>query len=123
VSRADAKICPRCGRRFEYRARWARSWQSVRYCSERCRRTRPTRTDRALEAAIEELLRARRSKTICPSEVARRVGGDDWRGLMERTRAAARRLAERGELEIRQRGERVDPSEARGAIRLARRRA
>ncbi len=77
MSQFDSKVCPRCGRRFEYRARWARCWDEVRYCSERCRRTRPTRTDRALEAAIDELLRARPGKTICPSEAARRVGGDD----------------------------------------------
>ena len=32
------KICPVCGRPFAWRKKWARDWENVRYCSERCRR-------------------------------------------------------------------------------------
>jgi hypothetical protein len=32
------KICPTCNRPFAWRKKWARDWNSVRYCSERCRR-------------------------------------------------------------------------------------
>ncbi len=32
------KICPVCLRPFAWRRKWARCWQEVRYCSERCRR-------------------------------------------------------------------------------------
>ena len=32
------KTCERCGRPFEWRRKWARDWDQVRYCSERCRR-------------------------------------------------------------------------------------
>ncbi|MGQ9480645.1 DUF2256 domain-containing protein [Chloroflexus sp.] len=32
------KICTVCGRPFEWRKKWARCWDEVRYCSERCRR-------------------------------------------------------------------------------------
>ncbi|ABY35063.1 MAG TPA: DUF2256 domain-containing protein [Chloroflexus aurantiacus] len=32
------KICAVCGRPFEWRKKWARCWDEVRYCSERCRR-------------------------------------------------------------------------------------
>ncbi|MFQ1940216.1 DUF2256 domain-containing protein [Aeromonas veronii] len=31
------KICPVCQRPFSWRRKWARSWEEVRYCSERCR--------------------------------------------------------------------------------------
>ncbi|EQB2599222.1 DUF2256 domain-containing protein [Aeromonas salmonicida] len=31
------KICPVCLRPFAWRRKWARNWQEVRYCSERCR--------------------------------------------------------------------------------------
>jgi hypothetical protein len=58
--------------------------------------------------------------TICPSEAARAVGGDDWRDLMPAAREAAARLADRGEIEVTQRGERVDALAARGPIRLGR---
>ncbi|MEM9730381.1 MAG: DUF2256 and DUF3253 domain-containing protein, partial [Myxococcota bacterium] len=110
--------CPRCGRDFEWRAKWASHWEDVRYCSERCRRRRLGKTDRALEAAIVELLEARRGSTICPSEAARRVSPNDWRGLMGRTRDAARRLVSRGHVEILQQNRVVDPTAARGPIRL-----
>ncbi len=77
--------------------------------------------DAELEAAITELLAARsRTSTICPSEAARKVGGDDWRDLMEPARRAARRLVDAGEVEITQAGRVVDPSTAKGPIRIRR---
>lgn len=91
----------------------------MRYCSDACRRRGVGDGDRALEAAILARLAGRRAgATICPSEVARAELGDGWREGMERVRRAARRLVARGALEITQRGVVVDPSEARGAIRL-----
>lgn len=39
------KPCAACGRPFAWRRKWARDWETVRFCSERCRRTRrPTET-------------------------------------------------------------------------------
>ena len=74
-----------------------------------------------LEQAIRDLLAARRPyATICPSDVARSVGGDDWRSLMEPVREAARRLVAAGEVEVRQGGKAVDPSTVRGPIRIGR---
>jgi len=32
------KICVTCGRSFEWRRKWAKDWDNVKYCSERCRR-------------------------------------------------------------------------------------
>jgi hypothetical protein len=75
--------------------------------------------DRRLEAAILELL-DRRPGTICPSEAARTVGGADWRPLMEPARRAARRLVTSGDVEITQQGRVVDPSTAKGPIRIRR---
>ncbi|MCI5098411.1 MAG: DUF2256 domain-containing protein [Rhodobacteraceae bacterium] len=34
------KTCVVCGRPFAWRRKWARVWDEVRYCSERCRRSR-----------------------------------------------------------------------------------
>ncbi|NMG49769.1 DUF2256 domain-containing protein [Azoarcus communis] len=31
------KPCAACGRPFAWRRKWARCWDEVRYCSERCR--------------------------------------------------------------------------------------
>ena len=41
------KICAACGRPFTWRKKWAKDWDAVRYCSERCRRTRSARTARS----------------------------------------------------------------------------
>lgn len=106
---------------MEWRGSWAKNWDTVRYCSDRCRRRKVTPADRELEATMLELLDRRAGgATICPSEVARAVGGDQWRELMEPARSAARRLVEAGEVEITQGGRVVEPSTAKGPIRIRR---
>ncbi len=116
------KVCERCGRRIEWRKKWERDWDNVKYCSKSCRLSPLTDVDRALETAILELLRSRNaSSSICPSEAARRVGGEDeraWRPLMEPARMAARRLVAAGAAQITQKNSVVDPSTARGPIRV-----
>lgn len=72
-----------------------------------------------LEAKILELLAARAAtSTICPSDAARAVGGDEWRHLMEPAREAARRLVDAGQVHITQGGTVVDPARAKGPIRI-----
>jgi len=73
-----------------------------------------------LREAILALARERApAKTICPSDAARAVGGDQWRDLMEQARDIARDLASAGEVEIMQRGEVLDPdAQWRGPIRI-----
>ncbi|NIS90635.1 MAG: DUF2256 domain-containing protein [Woeseiaceae bacterium] len=36
-SHLPAKVCPVCGRAFTWRRKWKNHWQSVKYCSRRCR--------------------------------------------------------------------------------------
>src|SRR5208282_4960053 len=72
------KICQTCGRAFSWRRKWEKDWDVVKYCSDACRGNKPGEADAALEAAILDLLAARgRDKTICPSEAARLVGGNE----------------------------------------------
>lgn len=33
----ESKICPACGRSFDWRRKWAAVWAEVRYCSDACR--------------------------------------------------------------------------------------
>lgn len=116
------KTCASCGRTIEWRKKWARDWDDVRYCSAGCRRHGVDDTDRKLEASITDLL-SKRTGTICPSDAARAVGtADGWRDLMEPARRAARRLVAAGEVEITQGGRVVDPSTAKGPIRIRRKR-
>ena len=115
------KPCASCGRTITWRKKWERDWDAVRYCSDACKRRKVTPTDSALEASLLDLLHHRAGgATVCPSEAARAVGGEDWRPLMEPARAAARRLVARGEVEITQGGRVVDGSTAKGPIRVRR---
>jgi len=132
VSDRVDKVCGSCGRRIEWRAKWARDWEAVRWCSDACRARGVRPVDRALEESIRNLLASRAAgATVCPSEAARAVsgvaaeaaategsGGEAWRELMEPARRAARRLVAAGEIEIMQDGRVVDPSTAKGPIRL-----
>ncbi|MEM9649054.1 MAG: DUF2256 domain-containing protein [Bacteroidota bacterium] len=34
------KLCPICKRSFSWRKKWEKNWESVTYCSERCRRNK-----------------------------------------------------------------------------------
>lgn len=116
----EKKTCVVCGRRIEWRAKWAGDWAAVRYCSDACRRAGLTAADRALERDIVAMLEQRAaSATICPSDVARATA-EDWRPLMEPVRRAARRLVAAGQVEILQHGSVVDPSTAKGPIRIRR---
>lgn len=61
-------------------------------------------------------------KTICPSEVARHIAGQDedkWRPLMDPIRAEAITLARDGSIEIRQGGKAVDLETFTGIYRIA----
>ena len=122
-----SKSCLICGREIQWRKKWERDWENVRCCSDECRRRGRSASaageDAALEAAILELLARRGAgKTICPSEAARQVAGPEareaWEPLMEPARAASRRLASAGRLVVMQGGHPVDPSHAKGPIRL-----
>ncbi|WP_424974337.1 DUF2256 domain-containing protein [Dinoroseobacter sp. S124A] len=34
-----SKTCAACGLPFNWRKKWARDWEAVKYCSDRCRRS------------------------------------------------------------------------------------
>ncbi|HEY1057154.1 MAG TPA: DUF3253 domain-containing protein [Limnobacter sp.] len=73
-----------------------------------------------LPNAILTLLAQRRAgASICPSEVARQVGGADWRSWMEPVRQAGRQLAQEGRLRVTQKDATLDPTKPwHGAIRF-----
>ena len=121
----EPKTCDSCGRTIEWRKKWERNWDEVRYCSDLCRKRKIRPVDRELGLAINELLERRgNGKTVCPSEAAKAVGGTEpeaaWRNLLEPARMAARRLVASGDVEIIQHGRVVDPSTAKGPIRIRR---
>ncbi|MFI2792296.1 DUF3253 domain-containing protein [Haloferula sp. A504] len=120
-SMPESKICQRCGRTIEWRSKWKDHWDEVRYCSASCRKKPAKDRSAELKQAILELLRSRpRTASICPSEAARLVDPASWRDLMEPTRRAARLLHSEDQVSITQGGKAVDPSTAKGPIRIRR---
>jgi len=109
------KTCLRCGRTIEPRKKWANNWDEIKYCSEKCRRNK---IQNNFESDILDLLKKRGAgKTICPSEVlSPELKKDSIK--MEEVRQAARRLVAQGLIIITQNGHIVDPSTAKGPIRL-----
>jgi hypothetical protein len=100
---------------MEYRKAWAKNWDSVKYCSDRCRRQKkgPDDTLKILEALKKQAL----GSTICPSDILIASEKQDHE-IMERVRSCARKLAAAGVIEITQKGVVVDPLNFRGPIRL-----
>jgi len=47
IAKADLaqKTCATCGRPFVWRKKWAKVWDEVRYCSDRCRSQRKTKAE------------------------------------------------------------------------------
>lgn len=107
------KTCASCGRRIEWRHKWADTWDDVRYCSAACRRRGVTPQDEELEERILGLLASR--AVLAEADVT----GDEP-DQREPVRRAARRLVARGAAVLVQRGTVVDPSTAKGPVQIRR---
>ena len=81
---------------------------------------------RVIHDCLVEMLDAKLDdSSICPTETARLLGEDlrvEWRDLMRPIREIAARLAEDGRLEVIQDGLAVNIRDARGPVRLRRKR-
>ena len=109
------KICASCGRKIEPRKKWEKIWDQIKYCSDRCRKNKKPEDYRS---QILELLKSRgNNKTICPSEILPEDQKSN-KTTMEKVRISARHLVAEGKIQILQNGRAVDPSTAKGPIRL-----
>jgi hypothetical protein len=114
----EDKTCASCGRRIQWRAKWAKNWDDVRYCSDACRRRRLTSVDVRLENLLRALVQSAGRTGVDPDDAARGVDPQAWEALREPARRAARRLVAGGVAEMVQGGRVVDPSTAKGAVRV-----
>lgn len=75
-----------------------------------------------IEEAVDSLVASRGAgKTVCPSEIARYLGGSDekvWRLLMKPIRSVAVSMAHEGRIAIRRKGKIVDPDNFKGVYRI-----
>jgi hypothetical protein len=111
----QSKLCHSCGRSFDYRKKWAKNWDEIKYCSDECKKNK-NKFDYSNN--ILELLKQRADgKTICPSEVLPFEQKTDA-VYMEHVRRSARLLAAENKIEITQSGKVIDATNFKGPIRL-----
>jgi hypothetical protein len=110
-----SKVCESCGRLIEYRKKWSKNWEQIKYCSDECRKNK-SRFD-FKEAILSKLAERQSNATICPSEVLPETHKQD-KLMMEHVRRSARLLAAEGLIEVTQSGRTVDPMNFKGPIRL-----
>ena len=73
----------------------------------------------AITAALLHLAAERGpEKSLCPTDVARAVSGENWRPLLGAVRKVAADLARQGKIEILRKGKPINPDDMRGVIRL-----
>ncbi len=96
----------------------AKSWDDVRYCSDACRRRKITTVDARLEELLRALVERGGRSGVDPDDAARCVDPEGWKQLHEPARRAARRLVAAGVAEMVQGGRVVDPSTAKGEVRV-----
>lgn len=77
-------------------------------------------SEERIAATIRALARKRSESSICPSDVARAVGGEAWRDRMPDVRRVAAELAVQDVIVVTQKGEPVRIADARGPVRIRR---
>ena len=78
----------------------------------------PAATARRIHASIRALLRSRKLRSsICPSDVARIVGGTTWRMFLPVVRENAVKMSERGEIQVLRGGRAVKRHLTEGVLR------
>ena len=73
-----------------------------------------------IRAVLLALAEARKDKTFCPSEAAKRLDARDWRPLMPDVRAVAAAMQDKGLIRATRRGREVRATDPGGPIRLSR---
>lgn len=94
-------------------------WEAPSEASQRKRAAACIRTLLARRARTAAMRGRQQQPTICPSDVARTIAGEDWRGSLQLVRDVAAELVAQGSLRVLQRGREVSVQVAKGPIRLA----
>jgi len=98
-----------------WRKAWEKNWQTLRYCSDACRRQKLDKTGGAIREALLALVGA--SPKLCdPLEVARALWPGDWSAHQEDVRRVVRQLAAEGLIALYQNGRRTEELNFKGAI-------
>lgn len=111
----ESKICQSCGRTIEWRKKWEKDWDQVKYCSQSCKSKKNSFDFKA--DILKKLNDQKIKSSICPSDILPPEQKQN-KEMMEHVRRSARLLAHDGQIEITQGNKVVDPEDFRGPIRL-----
>ena len=101
----DSKLCKTCGRPFTWRKKWQEVWDEVMYCSDQCRKNKPSAKDREIEKRILELLSSPLHRQGCnASSIAETFTKESNHSPSTRVMNAIRRLASQDKVIVMQRG-------------------
>jgi hypothetical protein len=116
ITKSD-KICASCGRPMEWRKAWEKNWESIRYCSDSCRRDKFDKTSGSVRDAILAMVKVNGlKKPVAEAEVAQYLWQADWEKRLEEVRRVARQLHHAGLITIFQSGRPIKDLNFKGAV-------
>ncbi len=104
-----------------WRKAWEKNWESMRYCSDSCRRQKLDKTATPVRLALLDLVKAADAQKLCdPLEVAKALWPSDWQAHQEEVRRVVRQLAAEGLVVLFQNGKRTEELNFKGPIFIRR---
>lgn len=111
------KFCASCGRPMVWRKAWGKNWDSVRYCSDSCRRDRFDKKSVHVREAILSMTKdAVSKKPVAAFQVAQKLWPEEWEDRLEEVRRVARLLHHEKLIVILQHGKPVTDLNFKGPI-------
>ena len=107
--------CKVCGLSFTNRAKWSKRNQTVLYCSQRCRRNKPTKTTRERQERLLNLLKQYK-KPVCMNDILTQVGFPATDHGRREGKWAIHRLYHLGKLKLLKEGRSIHPDQNKGRV-------
>ena len=107
--------CKVCGLSFSPRAKWNKRDQVVLYCSQRCRRNKPSKLDRSRQQAMIEFLNQVKQKVLL-EEVLVQVGFASTDQGRRKGKWAIHRLYHERRLVLWKEGKKIHPDQNKGRV-------
>ena len=109
------KICKVCGLSFSNRAKWSKRNQVVLYCSQRCRRNKPSKIDQTRQNQILEFL-IRNTKRVPLDELLIQAGFPATDQGIRKGKWAVHRLYHTNQLILWKEGRQIHPDQNKGQV-------
>ncbi len=102
---------------MEWRKAWEKNWESIRYCSDSCRRDKfDKKSIHVREAILSMTKKAGISKPVAASDVAQSLWPSEWESRLEEVRRVARLLHEEKLITILQQGKPITDLNFKGPV-------